>query len=130
MYEYELVNVLRVGLDDSRVKKIESRIEQAFKSHGGVLLRRKEMGEKSLAYPIHKEMKGRYVLFQMMGRGGMVDEIESHLRISSDVLRFLTVKVGKNVDLKKRKKEIDEQISKEAVEEKKEASVRQESEEE
>jgi small subunit ribosomal protein S6 len=72
-----------------------------------------------MAYLIEKEGSGRYCLVHYTGDSGVVEEIERHFKISEDVLRFITVKVGPQYDYLKVKKQI--QLSEEEIKKAREA---------
>ena len=51
------------------------------------------MGKKRLAYPIKEHKEGWYVLFKFDATPENVLELERHLRIDDDVLKFIAVRV-------------------------------------
>jgi small subunit ribosomal protein S6 len=55
-----------------------------------------EWGTRELAYPIQKQTRGFYVLLQYRGQPGVVKELERNLRISDDVLRYVSVRLPLN----------------------------------
>ena len=55
-------------------------------------IKREEMGERKLAYPLRDCTSGYYVLFTWQGTKENVDELERCFRINDKVLKFLTVK--------------------------------------
>lgn len=105
MHEYELIYIRRAGPAGEQAKKVDARIIKAFEKHGGIMLRDKELGEKTLAYLIQKEQKGNYRQLNFCGPSDLVAEIESQLRIAPEVLRFLTVRLARNVDPDQKKTE-------------------------
>lgn len=105
MNEYELTYILSVNVAQEDSGRIKDRITKLLGKHGGVPLREHDLGEKALAYPIRKEERGRYVRMHFLGNGVLVDDLEQQLRISAPVLRFLTVRVDRNVDPEAKKKE-------------------------
>lgn len=104
MHEYELMYILRSDLDNEKADKLTARIDKLFTKHAGEKLLSEDLGEKNLAYTIKKERKGRYALLHFLGHGELVEDLEASLRITPEVLRFLTVCVDKNVDAAERKK--------------------------
>jgi ribosomal protein S6 len=58
-----------------------------------------------MSYPIDKQTHGRYSVVVYSGKGGVVDEIERHFKISDDVIRFLTVAVPADYDYAKYQKQ-------------------------
>ena len=55
------------------------------------MLQVEEWGEKKLAYPIKKQGRGSYVLFDFKGEAEVVAEIERRMRIDEAIIRFMTV---------------------------------------
>ena len=108
MNEYELTYIVKVGFESDKLQKMESRVTRAFKEHGGEVLLKDDLGEKTLAYPIQKEGKGHYTRINFVGTGALVDELEGLFRISPEVLRFLTVRLNRQVDVGQKKKEYAE----------------------
>jgi small subunit ribosomal protein S6 len=105
MNEYELTYIRRVNLDQEKIDRMESRISRAFEKHGGEVMLTQDLGERTLAYLIEKEAKGQYIQLNLLGTGNLVDEIEGLFRISPEILRFLTIRLARNVDLEQKKKE-------------------------
>ena len=105
MNEYELTYILSVNVAQDDTGRIKDRVNKLLSKHGGIHLREQDLGEKALAYPIRKEERGRYARIHFLGNGALVDDLEQQLRISAPVLRFLTVRVDRNVDPEAKKKE-------------------------
>ncbi len=95
---YETVYILESGLSDTDVKSVDSKMDAVVEKMGGSLIVRDDWGVCELAYPIGKAKSGRYVVGVYAGPAGVVEEIERHFKISSHVIRFLTVKSPKNYD--------------------------------
>ncbi len=93
--EYETVYILRPDLTDEMEKRIQDKIAETVSRFQGKLESVKDLGKKPLAYRIAKHMKGHYVQMNYWGTGQVVEELERHLRLSEDVIRFLTVKAEK-----------------------------------
>ena len=54
-------------------------------------------------FPIKKNFRGKYVFYDFTGQSKNVKEAERLMGIDDKVLRFLTVRIGENVDVDKRK---------------------------
>ena len=98
--------ILRPGLSDSEAQNIHQKIDNVISKFQGVLKHREDAGIKELAYEIKKERSGRYSTIVYTGKGGVVEEIERHFRISDDVIRFLTVAQSADYDFNKVKQQI------------------------
>jgi small subunit ribosomal protein S6 len=95
--EYELIYILQPDATPEREKEIQSRIETQISGGGGQILLWDDWGKRKLAYEIRKFNKGHYMLVSFLGNGRFIPEVERTLRLDSDVLRFLAVKVDDNV---------------------------------
>src|SRR5208282_202956 len=60
---------------------------------GGKVTKREYWGLRNLAYRVKKNRKGHYMLFNLDAPPAAVNELERNMRISEDVLRYLTVRV-------------------------------------
>lgn len=90
--KYETVYIVRADLTDEVEKKINDKITEVLARFQGKLAELKDLGKKPLAYRIAKHTKGHYFQLNYEGNGQVIDELERHLRLSEDVIRFLTVK--------------------------------------
>ena len=94
--EYETTVILRPDLGGASIEKNLDRIRSVVAAEGK-MLNINHWGQKRLAYEIEKHRRGIYVHTHYLGRGPMVSEIERGLRLSEDVLRFLTVKLDQDL---------------------------------
>lgn len=90
--EYETTVVLRPDLTGETIEATLDKVRNAV-NDGGKLLAINHWGKKRLAYEIEKHTRGIYVHTHYLGVGATVSEIERNLRLSEEVLRFLTVKL-------------------------------------
>lgn len=90
MRPYELVVLLHPDLEidvDAPVAKLEKLIDD----NGGKIIKRDNWGKKRLAYPIRKQQFAIYVYFDIQMEPTKVRGLEAGLRITEEVMRFLTV---------------------------------------
>src|SRR5476649_1813894 len=90
---YETVFIAR---QDISATQVEALIETfaAFITEGqGEVKKREYWGLRTLAFRIKKNRKGHYVLFNLDASPAAATEMERNMRISEDVLRYLTVRV-------------------------------------
>ncbi len=95
--EYETTVVVRPDISGDVVETTLDRIRETVSQRGGKLVAINHWGKKKLAYEINKHTRGIYVHTHYLGGSDMVAEIERNLRISDNVLRFLTVKLAEDV---------------------------------
>ncbi len=88
---YETVYILRSSINEANAGAIHAKVDSVIEKFNGAIKSRDDWGLRELAYPIEKEGMGRYNVVVYKGDSGVVEEIERHFKISSDVIRFLTV---------------------------------------
>ncbi len=106
MREYETVIISRPELTESQLKETSAKIKSIIERHKGHFFFARNMGKRSLSYPIKKEIKGVYTCFDYAAAGTTVRDIERALRIDDTVLRFLSVIKNECVDVEARAAEI------------------------
>src|SRR3990167_6972834 len=89
---YETVYIIRADLTDELEKKLQDKVAEVIGRFGGKIETTKDLGKKPLAYRIAKHTKGHYVQLNFDGTGQTVEELERHLRLTDDIIRFLTVR--------------------------------------
>ena len=92
MRAYEVMYILRPDLEEEATRELIERLSAVVTSHGGEDLKINEWGKRRLAYEIEKLHEGYYVLMNFNSEAEAVFELERHMKISEDVIRFLTIK--------------------------------------
>ncbi|MBP5434282.1 30S ribosomal protein S6 [bacterium] len=97
---YEITAILRPEGSPETIKQFAERVDEIIKQYEGTVLTLQSWGERKLAYEIKKNLKGYYLLFDVIGDGKMVEEIERNFNIWENVLKFMSIKVDKeeNID--------------------------------
>ena len=90
---YELTYIVRPDVSTNHVDQIASKFTDVAKEKGGKVIKTEQWGLRNLAYRVKKHRKGYYTMLGLEGTGEMVNELERQIRISDDVIRFLTVNV-------------------------------------
>ena len=103
--EYETVFILKSDVLDEDRKKVLDRLNGIIEKLDGTLLMQEEWGKRKLAYKIQKNAYGIYYYYRYLGYNDMVAEMERNLRILEPVIKYMTVKLGEDVDVEKRKEE-------------------------
>jgi small subunit ribosomal protein S6 len=104
--EYEFTYISKADLQEADKSKHFAKYEALLTADGGQILKRDDWGVKKLAFPIKKQFRGHYVHYDFIGRPDHLAEVERLMRIDENVLRFLSIKIGENVDPEKRKAEL------------------------
>jgi small subunit ribosomal protein S6 len=90
---YENVFIVRQDMSPAQVEGLADNYATLIEENGGKVLKREHWGLKSLAYRIKKNRKGHYVMFDVEANSDAVNELERQMRLSEDVIRFMTVKI-------------------------------------
>jgi len=126
MREYETVYILDPAMTEADVKTSLTKYSDIITRHSGHIFRSANLGKKSLAYRVKKQMKGYYVSFDYCGDNTVVSDIERGLKLDEKVLRYLTVKLDEEVDVEARKQQlIDEAIALEKAMQEREAAAKE-----
>jgi small subunit ribosomal protein S6 len=100
MITYEALVVLETNRPDAQITESIEKIEALIARNGGTVKSRDAWGKRKLAYQINRRREGYYVLvlFDAPPTGPALAELNRHLRISEDVLRFMVTRavVGKS----------------------------------
>jgi len=90
---YESVFIARQDIPAQEVETLTERLEGIVAEQGGTVARREYWGLKNLAYRIKKNRKGHFTLLHLDSPAAAVQELERNMRISEDVLRYMTVRL-------------------------------------
>lgn len=92
MKAYELLYIIRPDLDEEATTVLVDRLSGLVASNGGDNVTVEKWGKRRLAYEIQDYKEGQYILMNYEGEGRTSQEIERVMKISDDVIRFLTVR--------------------------------------
>jgi small subunit ribosomal protein S6 len=90
---YESVFIARQDISATQVDALTEAFAKIIEDEGGQVAKKEYWGLRNLAYRIRKNRKGHYVLFNIDAPAPALHEMERQMRISEDVLRYLTIKV-------------------------------------
>lgn len=93
---YETMVVVRQDLQEAGVKEQIERIRKLLEANGATVDRVHEWGLRELAYDIGKERRGYYVVVEYASPVAARTELERTLKLSDAVLRFVSVRQGKD----------------------------------
>ncbi len=92
MNKYELAVVVNAKLeDDARAATVE-KVKEYITRYNGTITNVDDWGKKKLAYEIQKMGEGYYYFIQFEAEADAPAEIERHVRIMENVLRYLCVR--------------------------------------
>src|SRR5262249_12251743 len=87
------VFLARQDISAQQVDSLAKEYSQAIEEGGGKVGKTEYWGLKSLAYKIKKSRKAHYTLMNIDAPPAAVAEMERRMRISADIIRFMTVRV-------------------------------------
>lgn len=90
---YESVIIARQEMSGSQVEGLADTLANVVQEGGGSVVKREHWGLKNLAYRMKKNRKGHYVMFNIDAPWPAVEEMERQMRLSEDVLRYMTLKI-------------------------------------
>ena len=84
--------ILRPDIAEEEVNKHIEKYNKLLEDMGGKVLDSQMRGKRRLAYPISKNREGIYVQLSHQGDGQHIEKIERAMRLSEDVIRYMTIK--------------------------------------
>ena len=89
---YETMYILRPDIAEDEVTNHIEKYNKLLEEFGGNILDSQMRGKRRLAYQIAKHREGIYVQLSHQGDGQHIFKIEKAMRLSEDVIRYMTVK--------------------------------------
>jgi small subunit ribosomal protein S6 len=90
---YEHVFLARQDVTAQQVEEMITQYKGVIEAGNGTVPKQEYWGVKSLTYRIRKNRKAHMTLLNIDAPAAAVHEMERQMRISEDIIRFLTVKV-------------------------------------
>ncbi|OON93188.1 MAG: 30S ribosomal protein S6 [Candidatus Epulonipiscioides saccharophilum] len=88
-YELALVLVTSLGEEDKQTQL--EKIKELVTRFGGEITKVDDWGKRKLAYEIEKKKEGFYYFIEFNAEPSVPAEIESRLRITESILRYLII---------------------------------------
>ena len=89
MSKYELALVVNAKIEDEAREAVVEKAKGYVARYGGTVT---EWGKKRLAYEVQKMREGFYYFIQFEADATCPAEVERHVRIMDNVMRYLVVK--------------------------------------
>ena len=93
MRNYELVCIFQPELDETAFKGAFERVQSWITEAGGSVDKTEVWGRRKLAYIIHKQTEGQYVLMNITLDPKAASEVERNIRYLETVLRHMLTAV-------------------------------------
>lgn len=90
---YEHVFLARQDISAQQVETLTKEFTDIIEAGGGSVAKSEYWGIKTLAYKIKKNRKAHYSLLNIDAESAAVAEMERQMGLSTDILRFMTVRV-------------------------------------
>ena len=89
---YEMMYILRPDLSEEQVGESVDKYNDFLTARGASDIAVLNRGKKRLAYPVKKFLDGIYIQLNYQADGAQVAPLERTMRISEDVILYLTLK--------------------------------------
>jgi small subunit ribosomal protein S6 len=90
---YEVMFIVRPDVEEADLDKLIEGFSGNVTNGGGEVKSVEKMGRRRLAYTVRKFNDGFYVLMTVAAAGSLISEIERRLRVSEQVIKFITVRM-------------------------------------
>jgi small subunit ribosomal protein S6 len=90
---YEIMFIVRPDVEEAELDKLIEGFSANVTSGGGEVKSVEKMGRRRLAYTVRKFNDGFYVLLNVAAAGSLIAEVERRLRVSEQVIKFITVRM-------------------------------------
>ncbi|EMS80800.1 30S ribosomal protein S6 [Desulfotignum phosphitoxidans] len=94
MRKYETVIISDPDLQDQSRTDLLDKVRNIIAKENGIVLYVDDWGSKKLAYEINRKFRGHYICLTYGGTGDLVKELERNLRLSDDVMKYMTILVS------------------------------------
>lgn len=93
---YEVVFIIDPATGEEDSTRLVENLQKIVTDQGGAITKSESMGRRPLAYRIGRNTEGHFMLFEIEGTGGEIAELERRMRVSDQVMRYLTVRVDED----------------------------------
>jgi small subunit ribosomal protein S6 len=94
MRKYELVCIIQPDLDETAFNGVVDRVKGWISESGGSVDKVDVWGRRRLAYHIHKQREGQYVLLNVSLSPTATAGLERNIRFQENILRHMLSVVG------------------------------------
>ena len=91
-HAYETLYILRSDLGEELLDQTIERFQSLLREQGVEQIETQHRGKRRLAYEIQKHREGIYIQMNYKAPGKHVAPVERAMRLSEDVIRYLTLK--------------------------------------
>ncbi|PAF50948.1 30S ribosomal protein S6 [Helicobacter sp. 13S00401-1] len=92
MRHYETMFIVKPTLVEEELKAKIDFFKEVITKNGGVIETTLDMGVRTLAYEIEKNVRGYYYVIYFKAKPSLIAELERLYRVNEDILRFIVIK--------------------------------------
>ena len=92
MNKYEIMFIVKSENDEKTIKDTVSAFEKVLTYMKAKIVNKKDMGQKKLAYPIKKQVRGNYYLFNVEATVAAINEFDRKAKIDENILRHIVIR--------------------------------------
>lgn len=89
---YETMYILRPDLREEQIEQAITKYQTFIQEQGADQIEIQNRGKRRLAYEIGKQREGIYIQMNYQGPGTLIALLERSMRLSEEVIRYLTIK--------------------------------------
>jgi small subunit ribosomal protein S6 len=93
---YETLVLFHPDVGEQGAKELAERVRKLIEDQGGTISQVQDWGLRELAYPLAKQKRAFYVLFEYRGTPKGLLEVERNLKLMDRTLRFVSVRQAEN----------------------------------
>ncbi len=97
---YESIFIINPNLSDDETNATIKKMQDVVSKQGGEMTKFEDWGKKKLAYEVKKQKRGHYVFFQFKGTPAAISELERTYKLTDSVIKYLSVKLEKELRTK------------------------------
>ena len=92
MNKYEIMFIVKSENDEKTIKDTVSAFEKVLTDMKAKIVNKKDMEQKKLAYPIKKQVRGNYYLFNVEATVAAINEFDRKAKIDENILRHIVIR--------------------------------------
>ena len=93
MTKYEVMFIVKTTLDENTVKATAESLTSVITEMNGKVENTKEMGQRTLAYPINKEVNGFYYVLTVEAANEAIAELDRKASLNENIIRHQIIKL-------------------------------------
>lgn len=97
MRTYEQLFIVNTAATDADVDALLEQLSGIIQASGGAIDKTDKWGVRKLAYRVHRQTEGSYILLSFTCGAQTVRELERRLRVADLVLKFITVRMDERM---------------------------------